>query len=815
MGNRWSLSSSLALPTLWSVWPVKALFYLKASLAWMSHHKGLVALIVLVAASPAIARGLFALLVDYGEEEGGLAYAVSILRGLVEDQSRTELTFLLAAIPLFLIIVLLSVRPRAVIDWPFGRKHLEEHTGRIDALPEARLGLWIALASGLGLFLELMIIRIHSSYFQLFAYFKNVSLLSCFLGLGIGYARGSKRPLATPLIFPFIALQVVSMYILRFGLGPRVLQNPISEQFTLGLPQAKDVHSIIAYGFVILIFVFNALCFVPLGHLASRLMMRREKLVAYSWNLVGSIAGIIAISLLSLLRTPPAIWLLISAAGLMLFMARDLKSILPSGLALIVALILLVAPINLNEKDIYSPYQILTLVVEADRQPFIRASNTYYQRILDLSEQSSSEDRRMKWWLDYYDLPYRLKPDAEEVLIVGSGAGNDVAAAVRNGSASIDAVEIDPVILELGRRLHPEAPYQQRSVNAIVADARMFIQQTEKKYDLIVYGLLDSHTLLSGRSGGIRLDSYVYTVEAFKEARTRLREGGLLCLTFSIMNEGLGRKLYLMLQEAFGGREPVVYAVGYNRGYTFVAGENLEGLGGAAQGRIPKPVTRFASTEISADISTDDWPFFYMPVRTYPVSYLILIVLILVVSGALVWRFVPGTGTGFSVPCFFLGAGFMLVEAKGITELALVYGSTWSVVSVVITAILIMAFLANTLVIRLGRLSPFTTYGLLLLTLAGGFGLTFTGVEGLSPWLGRGIMTVALTLPLFFSGFAFSDELRKSASVAVALSSNLLGAMLGGFLEYNSMYFGFRSLYIFAAILYFIAFLGALRRSHA
>jgi hypothetical protein len=72
-------------------------------------------------------------------------------------------------------------------------------------------------------------------------------------------------------------------------------------------------------------------------------------------------------------------------------------------------------------------------------------------------------------------------------------------------------------------------------------------------------------------------------------------------------------------------------------------------------------------------------------------------------------------------------------------------------------------------------------------------------------------MTFVLTLPLFFSGFAFSSELKKSASVAIALSSNLLGAMLGGFLEYNSMYFGYRSLYILALIMYGLAFWGSLR----
>ena len=54
----------------------------------------------------------------------------------------------------------------------------------------------------------------------------------------------------------------------------------------------------------------------------------------------------------------------------------------------------------------------------------------------------------------------------------------------------------------------------------------------------------------------------------------------------------------------------------------------------------------------------------------------------------------------FSFTSFFLGVGFMLMETKGITELAKIYGSTWVVVSVVITAILLMAYLANLLVIR-------------------------------------------------------------------------------------------------------------------
>jgi hypothetical protein len=384
-----------------------------------------------------------------------------------------------------------------------------------------------------------------------------------------------------------------------------------------------------------------------------------------------------------------------------------------------------------------------------------------------------------------------------------------VAAALRNGAAQVDAVEIDPAILDLGRRLHPEAPYQQRRVRAVVNDARAYFRSTDRSYDLIVYGLLDSHTLLSGTSGGIRLDSYVYTVEGFREARARLRPGGVISVTFSFLGETLGRKMYLMLQQAFDGRPPRVYEVGYDAGYTFLAGDSLA----AAQADLPASLHDVTETYAArarlapVDVSTDDWPFFYMRAKTYPRSYAVMIALLLGVSLLYVRRMVPGSGGGFSAPCFFLGAGFMLVETKAITELALVYGSTWVVTGAVIAAILILAFLANLVVMRLRAPPPALTYGLLAAALFAGLGLNLVGVAGLPTWPGRLVMTGVLTLPLFFSGFAFSSELRRTGSVAVALSANLLGAMLGGFLEYNAMYFGFRSLYVFALVLYGLAFL--------
>jgi spermidine synthase len=539
-------------------------------------------------------------------------------------------------------------------------------------------------------------------------------------------------------------------------------------------------------------------------------MMRREKLIAYSWNLVGSLLGILLFYFLSFLWAPPSIWILFVALMVMAFLRTHPASLLPSVLSALLVLALLSVSFRRDRFDVYSPYQILTLRVSRDSPPVLAVNNVYYQRILDLSEEHLRKKPGAERSSNHYALPYHVKPKPAHVLIVGSGTGNDVAAALRHGAGEVDAVEIDPAILKFGQSLHPESPYQASNVHAVVDDARAFLRHTGKRYDLIVYGLLDSHTLLASTSG-VRLDSFVYTVEAFREARARLKEGGIMSITFALISPQIGRKLFLMLQEAFDGQSPAVYETGHDGGRTFLIGDGAARRTWNGPPGLRDVTAVFADNDIRADSSTDDWPFFYMPVRKYPLSYAVMILVLLSISLVYIRQLLSRAGTGFSVSCFFLGAGFMLVETKGITELALVYGSTWIVIGAMIAGILIMAFLANLLALRAGSPGPVITYGLLSASLIAGWYLSFFNLSALTPWQSRTIMTAVLTLPLFFSGFAFSAELRRSASVALALSSNLLGAMLGGLLEYNSMYFGFRSLYLLALVLYAGAFFGSIR----
>src|ERR1700747_3204048 len=135
----------------------------------------------------------------------------------------------------------------------------------------------------------------------------------------------------------------------------------------------------------------------------------------------------------------------------------------------------------------------------------------------------------------------------------------------------------------------------------------------------------------------------------------------------------------------------------------------------------------------------------------------------------------------------------MLVETKAITEMGLTFGNTWQVIGIVIAGILTMAFLGNCAVQWLNIKRPMVPCLFLLAALALGWFIARSGGFASTP-LGRLETAIVLTCPLFFSGIVFSTLLTHKGQVSGIMASNLLGAICGGLLEYNSMYFGFRSL---------------------
>lgn len=706
--------------------------------------------------------------------------------------------------------LLVYVRPKL-------EKQANEQLAWLDTLPERFLPLAIAGSAAISLALELAIIRWQGTVFEFFAFYKNYGLLACFAGLGLGYALSRNREVIPLLFTPALcALQFALLILLRNSqTGAETFRViPFREQLNMGMRDASSIEVWAVYSLLAVVFLLTALAFLPVGQVCGRLMERRSQLSSYGWNLIGSLVGVAIIFLASFLWTPPLVWFSVCFLGLLFFFTWRPVPLLCGAGFVVAALVALAWPVNPLWNKVYSPYQLLEIGQGDNGLMLIRAAGQYYQRVHNFSPavMSGKPDLVTLQTRNYYDLPYRLHPGRNEVAIVGAGSGNDVAAALRSGAFHVDAVEIDPAILAAGRAYHPEHPYSDSRVDAVLDDARSFFRNSNNKYDIIVYGLLDSHTLLS-QASSVRLDSFVYTVEGLREARARLKENGVLSLSFCVLNQELGAKIFQMMRAAFGGKEPIAIRAPYDGSILYIQSKN---------GDLKLPPSLFEDSklmDVSASfrnsdlkdisLSTDDWPFFYMPRRIYPVSYLMIFGILLLVSALMYRSFLPETPQASYLPFLFLGAGFMLVETKAITELGLTFGNVWQVIAIAIASILLMAFLGNGAVQVFKIRSPYLSYLLVFVTLLVGWWVARSG--GLpSTASGRATTAILLASPLLFSGIVFSALLGRGAKISSAMSMNLIGAMLGGILEYNSMYFGFQMLYLLALALYAAALLSSL-----
>jgi hypothetical protein len=154
---------------------------------------------------------------------------------------------------------------------------------------------------------------------------------------------------------------------------------------------------------------------------------------------------------------------------------------------------------------------------------------------------------------------------------------------------------------------------------------------------------------------------------------------------------------------------------------------------------------------------------------------------------------------------FFLGAAFFLLETKSITQMALLFGSTWIVNAVVIAGILLMIIIANLVVSRFNITSAEPFYVLLIISLVINFFLPVSAFLEL-PGLPRILLaTLTQVIPIFFAGMVFAITFSQTNSIEIALGSNLIGAVLGGIFEYTSLVLGLNSLYILAVAFYLLS----------
>jgi SAM-dependent methyltransferase len=657
----------------------------------------------------------------------------------------------------------------------------------------------IFLSSFLVLFLEIGLIRWMPAYIRLLSFFSNFILLASFLGIGAGcLLAGSRRRLFY--LFPVLQLLVIAAV---FG-GKLEIAVPSSTSIYFSSGTAEQVRLVESTLLLPVLFLTVAALFAALAQRMAREMSAIAPLRAYTLNLAGSLAGVIAFGLCSWLQLPPTVWFAVGFAAAVPLLARSAPTERqPRPLIVILSLACLAASLGIisvmAKGSLWSPYYKVEVRSEGP-DTVVEVNNIFHQSMAPVDQKEY-----------FYQWPYTAFGDIfKDVLILGAGSGTDVAAALKHGAARVDAVEIDPTIIRLGREHHPDRPYTDPRVTIYNDDARHFLRTSTKKYDLVVFALIDSLTMQSSFSG-VRLESYMFTVESFRAVRERLNDNGLLVIYNYFREPWLVDRLANTAAIAFE-QEPWVH-VHEARAYlgVMMAGPRLatltsppvipERVTAFGQSHQPSPATMHAR-DAAIEPASDDWPFLYLKNRHIPRHYLIVLAMILVVSVGTVWLLTRGEPGAWSWQFFLLGAGFMMLETKSIIQLALLWGSTWVVASVAIAAVLTMALIANFIVSRIEVRRAWLVGGVLLGLLAVNYLLPVGRVTFHSRALESLLYAILIFSPIVCAGLLFGSAIKHSNSIARDYGTNLLGAMAGGVGEYLSLVTGFNLLLVVIGFCY-------------
>ena len=677
------------------------------------------------------------------------------------------------------------------------------------------------IASFIGLYFEMLVVRWLAAEVRLFSYFKNLTMMAAFMGLGVGFALAGHRRNYWRWFVPLLLLYVPLVLAVSHLTGYKAIVMPEGGEFvwrTVALPAVVSTPAFALI--VVLFFSYTMLIFLPLGQLTGQLMKGLPPLSAYVVNILGSLVGIWVFSSVSFLHVPPCVWFCLGLLVALWFLRQSWR-ILAVGLISAAAIVIVLA--LTQGETLWSPYyrvDVGPLYIEGEAVATpeetgysLSVNQIGHMEAVNLSpgyiESHPEYAKVLRLYAMMYNLPYALTLP-ESVLVVGAGMGNDVAAALRHGTQHVDAVEIDPLIYELGLRMHPERPYDSPHVNVIIDDARAYLEKTDQRYDLIVFGILDSQTLLSGMSS-VRLDNFVYTVESIQQAQQHLNADGMIVLTFDVERWWIKQRLAQILLEVFG-RPPAQLSVTGTPWTIYISPYEAEAHELTVLCRQMGCTVESPLMYDPVPLATDDWPYLYLERRSIPTPYWVVLLAVIAIAWVSTRKAFPGARR-MDWHFFLLGGAFLLIEFKSITELALLFGSTWIVNAIAVSAVLAMVLVANLMVARLQRVNVKLLYTLLFISLLLGFAMP---LKLLLPY-GSAVRVVAssllMGLPMFFASAIFATSLRQTQDVTLAFSSNFFGSVVGGILEYGSLAFGIGSLYLFGAALYIASWITRPHRS--
>jgi SAM-dependent methyltransferase len=657
-----------------------------------------------------------------------------------------------------------------------------------------RAPIRLFLTSATLLFVELVLIRWIPANVTYISFFANFILMASFLGIGLGILAG--RRWGEVGLAPFAVLFAIVVVLVTTAQLNVQVRSQSELVFGIAVSHAADVNALVLPLVFALVTVTMAALALPLGGLLRSMPPLR----AYGIDIAGSMVGVAAFTALSSAATDPLVWFGVIAVLVTLLSLGQRVRLVAALVPLSMALAVVFVGIDFRQGDTWSPYYRISTYVSSCGLLNVNVNGIPHQALHPVEDRSEACAKE-----PFYDQVYEWFPNRTfgRVLVIGAGTGTDVAIALDRGANHVDAVEIDPSMQALGSK-HPDRPYDDPRVAVHINDGRAFLNTTDEAYDLIIFAQTDSLTLVSS-AAGVRLESFLFTSEAFASAREHLAPDGVFALYNYYREPWLLQKLATMLEDTFG--QPPLFWSQAGAYAALASGPTVK-----AQSDPSGPTEVPDAGPPTPKIPTDDWPFPYLRVPGVAPYYLAAIAFVLLFSLVSVRVLTSAARIPFrrfSPHFFVLGAAFLLLETRSLVTFSLLFGTTWLVNSLVFFAILGSVLLAILVNASFPIRRPFLLYAALFVSLGIALVLPPAALLLDPPWLRYLLVSVVAFAPIFCANLVFTHSFRETTTADMAFASNVLGAVLGGCLEYVALLTGYRALLVLVIVLYALAWLFA------
>ncbi len=157
---------------------------------------------------------------------------------------------------------------------------------------------------------------------------------------------------------------------------------------------------------------------------------------------------------------------------------------------------------------------------------------------LDSSIRRNKENRvqRHFWYRGVFASHYLKRDGDHRALIIGSAAGQEVKAALVYGAAAVEAVELVPAVVELGKDQYADFNgqiFNHPKVVAVAGEGRAYLRSRPVRFDVIQLHSDHSSSSIAGGVGALD-PAYLMTTDAFTEYYEHLSDDGILHINHHI-----------------------------------------------------------------------------------------------------------------------------------------------------------------------------------------------------------------------------------------------------------------------------------------